>query len=482
MLSIFVQKGDFLAPSRTVYKNTSFGTTLLMDRIINNLLMILCMDARDEKIASLVESVYNKNTLDNNKKKEVFSEIEHFISSLRDYLDKEHVRAEVMLGGSAAKGTFTGSNFDADVFVRFDYKRYKDFSHELSDILSKPLMDMTDGKARRVHGSRDYFDYKSPDNGKINFEIIPVLKIDHPSKALNITDCSPFHVFWMKDVLSRDESLIKEIVATKLFMKAQGLYGAESYIKGFSGHVIDLLVSYYKSFSRLVKSASSWGDRNVIDVAGHYSSTEKAIKKLDESKISPLIVIDPIQKERNAAAALSKEKKELFKKVCSSFLSSPKISFFRRRKFSLKRLKEERIPGCEKVILKVDPLKKKKDIAGSKMLKFFERLCNEVSSNDFEIYDKGWEWPSRYAYIWIYVTKESVKAVKGSPKVIKMGPPISSKAHVSRFKEMHPDSYEHDGRLYAEVPRRFMTYNQIIRKTIKEAKQKKEIEEILVVG
>ena len=36
------------------------------------------------------------------------------------------------------------------------------------------------------------------------------------------------------------------------------------------------------------------------------------LRSMDKSKLSPLVVIDPIQKERNAAAALSKEKFNLF--------------------------------------------------------------------------------------------------------------------------------------------------------------------------
>ena len=47
--------------------------------------------------------------------------------------------AEAILGGSGAKGTWLKGMHDADIFVLFDYERYKDRSSELADILENTL-------------------------------------------------------------------------------------------------------------------------------------------------------------------------------------------------------------------------------------------------------------------------------------------------------------------------------------------------------
>ena len=46
--------------------------------------------------------------------------------------------AKPVLGGSGAKGTWL-KTFDADVFVKFKYNKYKDKSDDLSNILEKTL-------------------------------------------------------------------------------------------------------------------------------------------------------------------------------------------------------------------------------------------------------------------------------------------------------------------------------------------------------
>ena len=65
------------------------------------------------------------------------SEIDEFIENLEKVMKKQEILGEVMLGGSAAKGTFLIKDFDVDVFVRFDYE-YKD--KDLSPMLESMLL------------------------------------------------------------------------------------------------------------------------------------------------------------------------------------------------------------------------------------------------------------------------------------------------------------------------------------------------------
>ncbi|MBW3011202.1 nucleotidyltransferase domain-containing protein, partial [Candidatus Woesearchaeota archaeon] len=151
------------------------------------------------------------------------------IQKIKAELDKQGVKAEVMVGGSAAKGTYL-KEFDIDIFVRFVKKADPD----LLEVILKNCFRKVD----RVHGSRDYFQIV---HKRQEYEIVPVLKIAKASQAQNITDVSMLHVNWVRKHLSRPD----EVKLAKLFCKAQSVYGAESYINGLSGYILEILVVYY---------------------------------------------------------------------------------------------------------------------------------------------------------------------------------------------------------------------------------------------
>ncbi len=237
-------------------------------------------------------------------KKDVVNKCIIVLDSINSEIKKKKIKAMAVLGGSIAKGTFLKDDYDCDIFVKFNlsYKK-KDISNLLEKILK------TFPRVNRIHGSRDYFNFKS--NG-INFEIVPVLNIKKAEQEINITDCSPLHVKWVKDNLDKNPKLSDEIRLTKAFCKACNVYGAESYLRGFSGHVLDILTIYYNGFIPLLENAVKWKEKEVIDFNNYHKGS--ALERLNKSKLSSLIVIDPIQPERNAAAVLSKENFLLFKK------------------------------------------------------------------------------------------------------------------------------------------------------------------------
>ena len=173
---------------------------------------------------------------------EVRAIVDEFISKVRQRKKKLGMKVEIMLGGSVAKGTFLKEKFDSDVFFRFS-RSYQD--EDLSDMLEMILQPFKKNELVRIHGSRDYFQLVYKD---VDFELVPVYKISDPKQAVNVTDASPLHVNWVKSQLVEKPELRDDIILAKMFCKAQGIYGAESYIKGFSGHVLDVLVIHFGVF------------------------------------------------------------------------------------------------------------------------------------------------------------------------------------------------------------------------------------------
>ncbi|MBW2977415.1 nucleotidyltransferase domain-containing protein, partial [Candidatus Woesearchaeota archaeon] len=338
------------------------------------------------------------------EEKEVKDKIDKFLKRVNKGLKD----AKAVLGGSGAKDTWLSKAHDADIFVEFDYKKYKDKSDQLSDILGKHLKKVF-GKINRLHGSRDYFQIKEK---SFSFEIVPVLKIKNAKEAVNITDVSLLHANWVKKrmkILDKKFSASQksqsdflgykkfadEIRLTKQFCKVQGVYGAESYIKGFSGYICEILTIYYKGFLNLVKNVSKWRDKTIIDIEKYYKNNKEVLRSLNLAKIySPLVIIDPVQADRNAAAAVSTEKYEQFICACKEFLKKPSKEFFKRKEVSVDDLKKR--AGKDKlVLLEIVALAGKEDVVGSKLLKVLEFIETKLKQNEFKIYEKGWKWDKK---------------------------------------------------------------------------------------
>jgi len=350
-----------------------------------------------------------------------------------------------MVGGSYAKGTWLAGNKDVDIFARFNYEKYldKDISLELKKILNKKKI-----KFKVVHGSRDYFHIIKKN---ILFELVPVLDIKKASKAINVMDVSPLHVKYIKNKLNKKRS--NDVRLLKQLCKANDFYGAESYIGGFSGYVLEILIGHYKSLNKLMKVAAKWKDKEVIDPAKHYKNSLTALRNINESKkISPLILIDPVQPDRNASSALSKKKYEKFISLAKIYDGSE--SFFMKKEINLKDLKGYNI-------FRLVPLSGKKDIVGAKLLKSLEKIRKSLELKGFKIYDYGWKWDDN-VYFW-FKTNNLDKFRKH------YGPLKSYKKHLEVFKKKWKAKkfYYDKGKIYVKLKRDKTNSSEIIKDILK---------------
>jgi tRNA nucleotidyltransferase (CCA-adding enzyme) len=353
----------------------------------------------------------------------VSSIVKEIIAKITQEITKQKLNAKVVVGGSVAKGTWLPGISDIDFFMVFDYDDFSDRSAEISNFAEKVLKKVL-RNLQRLHGSRDYFAAK---HENYNLEVVPVLDVSNGQQARNITDYSPLHVKYVaKNIKIRDD-----VRLAKQFMKAAGVYGAESYVNGFSGHVIEILSIHYGGFVQLLKHALEWGGKEFIDAERHYKNKDEAFKSINKSKlIGPLVVIDPIESDRNAAAALSFEKLKTFKGCVKKFLASPSLEFFREKIVTLKNL-ETRKKGRILIVLEVKTPKGKQDIIGAKMRGLFEKLQKNFTSEEFTVMEKGWLFNSVTRF-WFYFGNKPL-----SPKKLHFGPPINlAKEHIAKFKKV----------------------------------------------
>jgi tRNA nucleotidyltransferase (CCA-adding enzyme) len=387
----------------------------------------------------LLKNVLADITPDKNERASTLQRVNAFLKELNASLKKNKCAAKAVLGGSYAKDTWLRGDYDVDVFVQFGQTHKKD---DLSTLLAKALKAK---KAERIHGSRDYFWVKDQ---QFTFEIVPVLEVQKPEQAQNVTDFSPHHVTWVNKNGAKYKN---DIRLFKKFCKAQGLYGAESYIRGFSGHVVDILVTYYKGFVPLLKAVTGWKPKTIVDYYHHYD--KKALFVLNQSKIQgPLIIIDPVQKDRNAAAALIQEKYDGLIAAAKKFLAKPSQEFFVETGVDFGKLAKK----GHVVRVCITAPTGKEDVVGTKLLHAFEYTKRFLE--DFTLIASGWKWnKDSQAEFW-YVVKQRTLP----PTMIHPGPPLEFTRAVAAFKKAHKKTFVKGDRLMAEIKRPYTTPEQAL--------------------
>ncbi len=228
--------------------------------------------------------------------------IEEIISKISTQLEEKEVDASAILVGSTARGTDL-KNSDIDIFIQFDKKYEK---QEMEDIgLKIGFSTLSNGIAKYAEHPyvRGQFD-------GITVDIVPCFKMNMNTKIISSVDRTPLHTKFLNSVMN--EELKTQSILLKLFMKRLGIYGSELKTEGFSGYVIELGIFYTGSFEKFLSMISESKGQIVIGP--------------ENSKFnSPVVLVDPVDQSRNAAAAVSERAMSILRIASREYLSNPSI-------------------------------------------------------------------------------------------------------------------------------------------------------------
>jgi len=214
-------------------------------------------------------------------------------------------------GGSFAKGTWLAKDADIDIFIRFK----KNTSDEKFGKISKKIgFDSLKEYSPYVRYSQHPYVEARIKNTKIN--VVPFYDVE-VGKWKSAADRSTFHTKFMNKSLT--SKMKNEVRILKTFLKSNGIYGAEIARQGFSGYVSEVLILHFGSFENVIKSISTIKENQIIG---------KTSKKFETS----IVIIDPIDDNRNLAAAISDENIGKFILVCRAFKEKARIDFFKSKK------------------------------------------------------------------------------------------------------------------------------------------------------
>ena len=214
-------------------------------------------------------------------------------------------------GGSFAKDTWLSKDADVDIFIKFK----KNVSEKEFERISRKIgFDSLQKFSPYVRYSQHPYVEAKVKGTRIN--IVPCYDVKI-GKWKSAADRSPFHTKFMKKSLT--SKMKNEVRMLKLFLKANKIYGAEIAKQGFSGYISEVLILEFGSFENLIKSISKIKENHTIG---------RTTKSFDTS----IVVIDPIDSNRNLAAAISNENIGKLILISRALIDKPSTVFFKHDK------------------------------------------------------------------------------------------------------------------------------------------------------
>jgi tRNA nucleotidyltransferase (CCA-adding enzyme) len=344
---------------------------------------------------------------------------------VKEALKEKGVEADVRVEGSVAKNTWLRDCPEIDVFMQVPTTTPREAFGTLCLEIAKKA---TEGY-RQIERFAEH-PYLEAIIEDVYVNIVPCYSVKRGEWA-SATDRTPFHTDYIKPLL--DEQLGEEVRLLKRFMKGVEVYGAEIKIGGFSGYLCELLVLNYGSFTEVLRSATNWKERTVIDYEGHYKRNEDAKKIF----VEPLVMVDPVDKGRNVAAAVRKERRDEFVAASRAFLKNPDMKFFYPPETealnATELLNRINARGSAIVFIKFEGDAPVPDVLWGQLYRSQRALRNMIQHHDFTVLrDDVW---SNEKNLNIFIFEVENRLLPNMKR--HLGPPLKNKADCESFLRKH---------------------------------------------
>ncbi|MFB6199242.1 MAG: CCA tRNA nucleotidyltransferase [Candidatus Nanohaloarchaea archaeon] len=391
-----------------------------------------------------------------NRLNDTYQKISEFIET--EYDLKTH------FAGSASRNTCMKGDKDIDVFILFPEGTEEETLEEKGLEIGKKVFKQFNGS---FHVDYAEHPYVKGEIGEFEVEIVPCIDTD-PEDITSSVDRTPHHSLWVDNNLNNEQR--KDVVLLKKFLTANNIYGSSLKTRGFSGYLCEILISHYGSFQKLMQKAEDMDKKQVIDPANHHENhlPEKLENKF---KNESLIVIDPVDPERNVASVLSEKNYAKFIYLAWKFNKDPSLNFFREKvkSFSRMEIKKELEKRSEFLVLQFSAPEEVDDIVYPQMRKALRRLEKELRRNDFRIYESGF-------YVGDTV-KVFLELDEKLPEVREReGPkPFHGVEHLEQFESKYRNIYIEDGKLKAKTGREFSDAKNLLKSFLSDNLEEKGI-------
>jgi len=422
--------------------------------------------------------------------------IKDITEKLQELLDRKAKELKIKYtkiepqGSTGIKQTQLKNDFDIDLFIGLDYNQFKPKYKGLSksklkkyskkDFLTLcnnwilPSLTLNEfNNPRLLYAEHPYVTVNYIlDDIKVKIDIVLYfdLSLEFIKKNGPITavDRSPWHGCFVRDELNSEQK--NDVRLLKQFYKSCYSYGDKSAVGkvGFIGYSAELLIYYFnnlvnlfENFNELYKKPLDYYDRN-----------EKELSKITHFQNDYLIIIDPIDKNRNVASAISERAYKYCNQKISEFLKQPSPEFFRIRPITEVNLSNKEDPLLSKIYIielqntdieihytinrdKLYSLGESIKANGEKEFSHVDRFGKII----FEVY---FEDEKNQYNLAIFCEKPYI-----SETYFRRGPPITEETHAINFKKKNPEYFEKEGYLWIETIREFSNFSDFLKEFIK---------------
>ena len=306
-------------------------------------------------------------------------------------------------GGSFAKRTWLSKDADIDIFIKFKNSTSEE---KFEDISKKIGFDALKNYSPYIrYSEHPYVEAKIRDT-KIN--VVPFYNVK-VGEWRSAADRSTFHTTLMKNSLT--PKMRRDVRILKLFLKSNGIYGAEIAKQGFSGYVSEVLILKFGSFENLIKSVAEFKENEALG---------NSEKKFD----TPITIIDPIDNTRNLAAAISNENLGKFIVIARAFRKKPELRYFTNKKIKISKKHWTNL-----LLIKFDFKIRSPDIIWGQIKRTTTSLSTQLELGGFKVLrSKSFTDQKKEAYLFFLL--ESIKI-----------PELYSKEGPSFFRQKDTESF-----------------------------------------
>ncbi len=422
--------------------------------------------------------------------------INNITKKLKDLLDNRAKELSINYkkiepqGSTGIKQTQLRNDFDIDLFIGLDYNLYKskynglsksklkkeskkDFLALCNNWIIPSLTSVEFHNPRLLYAEHPYVtvDYHS-NNIKIKIDIVLYFDLDleyiNKNGPITAVDRSPWHGCFVRDKLSSTQK--NDVRILKQFFKSCYSYGDKSPVGkvGFIGYSAELLIYYLENLENLFENFNKLQSKKL----DFFNRTEEELNKIGHFRNDYLIIIDPIDKNRNVASAISERAYTYCNYRISEFLKNPRLDFFRIKPIPeidisdklnsiLSHIYIVELQNIEKNIHytinrdKLYSLSESLIANGEKEFSHFERFGKIICEVYFE------DLIDQYNLA-IYCEKPNI-----SKTYDRRGPPVGEKIHANNFKKKNPDFFEKTDYLWVKTSREYVDFVDYLKDFVK---------------
>jgi len=387
---------------------------------------------------------------------------ERLRGQVQDMLDMAGFAGKVSIQGSYARDTWLSGEADLDIFASFPPTMDR---REWTEKVLPAVRNGIEAKTIDRYAEHPYLEFHIEG---IRINVVPCYAVEK-GQWKSATDRTPYHTEYMREHLTLEMRLEARLL--KKFLKGMRSYGAEIRIGGFSGMLVETLILHYQSFLETLAQASKWKPVVFLDLEKHPGGQDSRAQEFG----SPLVVVDPVDPNRNLAAAVRDDKlwgfvaasRELQKNPGTWYFFPPKPVAKTRSQFS--KILDHQNRSIAAIFFEHARLVP--DVLWGQLLKMEKSLTELMTRQDFHpIRSTVWSDERRSSAILVELDSSTLSGVQ-----LRQGPPVSKQEDSQGFLDRHLDAKDtirgpwiEGDRWVVDKKRRILTTKQLVSAALKD--------------